>query len=168
MGGRGGGWGGGVGARVVSYYVIFVIHHKVYNYSVLPPFFLNKRNYSSFSPECLNKKGAAHHCPSSFWIGRKTINPLSSYIKPQITPPSPLNVAGRHGAIFWRIMVLHMENPPEKPDDWLGGGGGGTLCIWLGLAPFHNSYSFLMISQLTWHLAHILFDCFSLWNSAFF
>jgi hypothetical protein len=27
-----------------------------------------------------------------------------------------------------------------------GGGGGGTLSMWLGLAHFHNGYSFLMIS----------------------
>jgi hypothetical protein len=25
-------------------------------------------------------------------------------------------------------------------------GGGGTLCMWLGLAHFHSGYSFLMIS----------------------
>jgi len=35
---------------------------------------------------------------------------------------------------------------PPKPADWLGGGGGGTLCIWLGLAHVNNGYSFLMIS----------------------
>ncbi len=39
-----------------------------------------------------------------------------------------------------------MENPPETPADGLGGEGGGTLCMWLGLAHFHNGYSFLMIS----------------------
>jgi hypothetical protein len=39
-----------------------------------------------------------------------------------------------------------MENTPPKPTVWLGGGGGGTLCMWLGLAHFHNRYSFLMIS----------------------
>jgi hypothetical protein len=64
-----------------------------------------------------NKKGAAHHCPPLCWIGRKTINPLWSYIK-----------------------------PPPKSADWLGGGGGGMLCMWLGLAHFHTGYSFLMIS----------------------
>jgi hypothetical protein len=40
-----------------------------------------------------------------------------SYIKPQITPPSPLKVAGRHGAFIWQILVHHVENPPEKPAD---------------------------------------------------
>jgi len=34
------------------------------------------------------------------------------------------------------------QNPPFG----LGGGGGGTLCMWLGLAHFHKGYSFLMIS----------------------
>jgi hypothetical protein len=65
-----------------------------------------------------------------------------SYINPQITPPSPLKVAGRRGAFIWRILLHHVENPPEKPADLLGGGRGGTLCIWLGLAHFHNGYSF--------------------------
>jgi hypothetical protein len=78
------------------------------------------------------------------------MNPLSSYIKPEITPPSPLKVVGRHYAFIWRILVHHVENPcgnpPEKPADSLGGGGGGTLCNWLGLAHFHNAYIFLMIS----------------------
>jgi hypothetical protein len=37
--------------------------------------------------------------------------------------------------------------PPETSADWLGGGGGrGDACMWLGLAHFHNDYSFLMIS----------------------
>jgi hypothetical protein len=42
--------------------------------------------------------------------------------------------------------------------------------MWLGLAHFHNGYSFLMISPnlLAQHLARILFDSFSLWNAAFF
>jgi hypothetical protein len=39
-----------------------------------------------------------------------------------------------------------VENTPPKPAVWLGGGGGGTLCMWLGLAHFLNGYSFLMIS----------------------
>jgi hypothetical protein len=47
-------------------------------------------------------------------------------------------MAGRRGVFIWRILVHHVENPPEKHADWLGGGGGGTLCIWLGLAHFHN------------------------------
>ncbi len=74
-------------------------------------------------------------------------------------------MAGRRGAFIWRILLHHVENPPEKPADWLGVGGGGTLCIWLGLAHFHNGYSFLMISPNL--LARILFGSFSLWNRAF-
>jgi hypothetical protein len=51
-------------------------------------------------------------------------------------------MASRLGAFIWQILLHHVENPPEK----LGGGGGGTLCMWLGLAHFHNGYSFLTIS----------------------
>jgi hypothetical protein len=39
-----------------------------------------------------------------------------------------------------------VENTPPKPAIWLGGGGGGKLSMWLGLAHFPNGYSFLMIS----------------------
>jgi hypothetical protein len=39
----------------------------------------------------------------------------------------------------WKTRQKH---PPID----LAGGGGGTLCMWLGLAHFHSSYSFLMIS----------------------
>ncbi len=52
---------------------------------------------ASPSQSCLNKIGAAHHWPSSVWIWRKTINPLMSYIKPQITPPSSLIFAILNG-----------------------------------------------------------------------
>jgi hypothetical protein len=55
-------------------------------------------------------------------------------------------MAGCRGLFIWRILLHHVENPPEKPADWLAGGGGGTLCMWLGLAHFRNGYSFLMIS----------------------
>jgi hypothetical protein len=55
-------------------------------------------------------------------------------------------MAGFHGAFSWWILLHHVENLPPKPADCLGGGGGGTLCVWLGLAHFHNEYSFLMIS----------------------
>jgi hypothetical protein len=95
---------------------------------------------------CQNKKGAAHHCPPSCWIGQKTINPLSSYIKPQITPPSPLKLATCYGGFSLCLFLAVFAPSRGKPGVWLGGGGGGTLCMWLGLAPFHNGYSFLMIS----------------------
>ncbi len=49
--------------------------------------------------------------------------------------------------VFSRRDLLHpVENTPPKPAVWLRGGGGGTLCMWLGLAHFHYGYSFLMIS----------------------
>jgi hypothetical protein len=54
-------------------------------------------------------------------------------------------MAGRHGGWIRRILAHQVENPPETLADWLGGGGGGTLCMWLGLAHFPNGYSFLMI-----------------------
>ncbi len=63
---------------------------------------------------CLHKKGAAHHCPPSFWIGQKTVNPLSSYIKPQITPPSPLKVATCHGGSPWHIYLADLAPPRGK------------------------------------------------------
>jgi hypothetical protein len=55
-------------------------------------------------------------------------------------------MAGRRGVFILQILLHHVENPPQKPTDWLGGGGGGTLCMQLGLAHFHNGYSFLTIS----------------------
>jgi hypothetical protein len=50
------------------------------------------------------------------------------------------------GVFSWPVLLHHVEKTPPKPAVWLGGGGGGTLCMWLGLAHFHNGYSFLMIS----------------------
>ncbi len=99
---------------------------------------------------CLNKKGATHHCPSSVWIWRKTINPLSSYIKPQITPPSPLKVAAQNGGSQRRVNSADSGSPRGKPArnirrlTWRG--GEGDACMWFGLAHFLNGYGFLMIS----------------------
>jgi hypothetical protein len=70
----------------------------------------------------------------------ETNNPLSSYIKPQITPPSPLKVAAQNGGLPWRVNSVDSGSPRGKP------ARGGTLCMWLGLAHFHSSYNFLMIS----------------------
>jgi hypothetical protein len=36
-----------------------------------------------------------------------------SYIKPQITPPSPLKVAAQNVGSQRRILDHHVENPPE-------------------------------------------------------
>ena len=84
---------------------------------------------------CLNKIGAAHHWPSSVWIGRKTINPLMSYIKPQITPPSPLIFAILNGGSIRRT---NLGSPRGKPVEntrhltWRGGGGTlGWGLVWL-------------------------------------
>jgi hypothetical protein len=83
-------------------------------------------------------------------------------------PPSPLKVAGRHGAFIWRILVHHVESPPEKHANWLGGGGGGTLCIWLGLAHFHKGYSFLMISPNLLGVWPVFFLILSRYETAHF
>jgi hypothetical protein len=47
---------------------------------------------------------------------------ILSYIKPQITPPSPLKypplaVACFSGVFSWRILLHHVENTPLKPAD---------------------------------------------------
>jgi hypothetical protein len=51
-----------------------------------------------------------------------------------------------HGTSNSHIFPYHVENPPSQPALWLKGGGGRYE--WrLGLAHFHNEYSFLMISS---------------------
>ena len=77
-------------------------------------------------------------------------------------------MAGRRGAFIWRILLHHVENPPEKPADLLGGGRGGTLCIWLGLAHFHNGYSFLMISPNLLDIWPVFFLILSRYETAHF
>jgi hypothetical protein len=57
---------------------------------------------------CLNKIGAAHHWPSSVWIWRQTI-------KPQVTPPSPLDFAILNGGSFWRLNSAGLGSPRGKP-----------------------------------------------------
>ncbi len=95
-------------------------------------------NQSELARSCLNKIGAAHHWPSSVWIWRKTINPLMSYIKPQITPPSPLKVAIQSGGSQRQINSAAFGSPRGKPPEilaiWLCGWGRGTLAwglVWL-------------------------------------
>ncbi len=44
-------------------------------------------------------------------------------------------MAGRYGGSIRRILAHHVENPPETPADWLGGGEGGRDAMhvaWLG------------------------------------
>jgi hypothetical protein len=60
-------------------------------------------------PILSNKIGAAHHWPSSVWIWRKTINPLMSYIKLQITPPSPLIFAILRGVYIPRSLSINLR-----------------------------------------------------------
>jgi hypothetical protein len=55
-------------------------------------------------------------------------------------------MVGRHGTFSWRILLHHVENPPPKPAVCQGVGGGGRYEWRIGLAHFHNEYSFLMIS----------------------
>jgi hypothetical protein len=81
---------------------------------------------------------------------QKTINPLMSYIKPQITPPSPLKVAAQNGGSQWRVNSEDSGSPRGKPArntrhvTWLV--GEGDACMRFSLAHFLNGYSFLMIS----------------------
>jgi hypothetical protein len=72
-----------------------------------------------------------------------------SYIKPQITPPSPLKVAIQNGGSEWRVNSAGLGSPCGKPAEntchltWVG---EGDACMRFGLAHFLNGYSFLMIS----------------------
>jgi hypothetical protein len=66
-----------------------------------------------------------------------------SYIKPQITPPSPLKVAIQSGDLQRRIISAAF-GPPRRHLTWRV--GEGDACMKFGLAHFLNGYSFLMIS----------------------
>ena len=87
---------------------------------------------------CQNKKGAAHHWLPSFWIGLVSLNPLMRYIKPQITPPSPLILVPVLGAWIWQVILVgsgfpHVANPPNTLAQalaWVGGDVRGE--VWFG------------------------------------
>jgi hypothetical protein len=73
-----------------------------------------------------------------------------SYIKPQITPPSPLDFAILNGRSFWRLNSADLGSPRGKPAEntrhltWqVGGGRLGE--VWFGLFS-STAYSFLMNS----------------------
>jgi hypothetical protein len=72
------------------------------------------------------------------------------YIKPQITPPSPLKVASQSGESQQRIISAAFGSPRGKPArntrhlTWRV--GEGDACMRFGLAHFLNGYSFFMIS----------------------
>jgi len=75
-----------------------------------------------------------------------------SYIKLQITPPSPLFFAILNGGSKRWIILADLVSPRGKPAEnirhltWLGG-GGGTLGVRFGLAHFSNGlWFFFMIS----------------------
>jgi hypothetical protein len=69
-------------------------------------------------------------------------------IDPQITPPSPLHLASSHGELPRRLQLAHFPSPRGKfaVATFKQVGGGGSLEWRLGLAYFHNEYSFFMIS----------------------
>jgi hypothetical protein len=73
-----------------------------------------------------------------------------SYIKPQITPPSPLEFAILNGESKRRVNSAGLGSPRGKPAEntchltWRV--GEGDACMRFGLAHFLNGYSFLMIS----------------------
>ena len=73
-----------------------------------------------------------------------------SYIKPQITPPSPLIFAILNGGSKRRIILADLVSPRGKPAEntrhltWRA--GGGRLCeVWFGSFS-STAYIFLMIS----------------------
>jgi hypothetical protein len=96
-----------------------------------------------------------------------------SYIKPQITPPSPLIFAILNGGSKRRIILADLVSPRGKNPRkilaiWLGG-RGGTLGVRFGLAHSSNGLWFLDdFSKLTWYLGHVLLDSFSLWKAGSF
>ena len=119
----------------------------------LPSIEINRalQDVSDLGQSCLKKIGAAHHWPSSVWIGQKTIYPLMSYIKPKITQPSPLIFAILNGGSKRRINSADLGSPRGKPTEntrhltWrVGGGRLGE--VWFG------SFSSTAYSFFKWFL----------------
>ncbi len=69
-----------------------------------------------------------------------------SYIKLQITPPSPLKVAIQNGGLQRRLNSAGLGLPRGKPTENTWRVGEGDTCMRFGLAHFLNGNSFLMIS----------------------
>jgi hypothetical protein len=65
----------------------------------------------------------------------KTIHPLSSYIKPQITPPSPLKSATCTGGFFRRIFLADFAPPRGKPATKTRRLTGTTYIVFLAISP---------------------------------
>jgi hypothetical protein len=74
-----------------------------------------------------------------------------SYIKPQITPPSPLKVAIQNCGSQRQVNSASLGLPREKPTEntrhltWRV--AEGDACMRFGLTHFLHGYSFLMISS---------------------
>jgi len=90
------------------------------------------------------------HWLPSFWIGLVSINPLMRYIKPRITPPSPLALAAFLGAWVWQEILAGsgfttwQTRQIHSPRHWLGWGWRqGWGLVWL---IYPTAYSFVMIS----------------------
>ena len=90
-----------------------------------------------------------------------------SYIKPQITPPSPLKVAAQNGGSQRRVNSADSGSPRGKPArntrhlTWQM--GEGDACMRFGLAHFLNGYSFLMISPNLldfWAMFFLIIFCY--------
>jgi hypothetical protein len=74
---------------------------------------------------------------------------MRSYIKPQITPPSPLIFAILNGGSKRQVNSADLGSPRGKPAEntrHLTWRAGGMLGVWFGLADFSNGLWFLMIS----------------------
>jgi hypothetical protein len=89
-----------------------------------------------------------------------------SYIKLQITLPSPLKVAAQNGGSQRRVNSADSGSPCGKPArnnrhlTWRVGEGGA--CMRFGLAHFLNGYSFLMISPNLhdiWAMFFLILSC---------
>jgi hypothetical protein len=65
-----------------------------------------------------------------------------SYIKPQITPPSPLIFAILNGGSKRRIILAYLVSPHGKYSPFDFAGRGGTLGVRFGLAHFSNGLWF--------------------------
>jgi hypothetical protein len=89
-----------------------------------------------------------------------------SYIKPQITPTSPLKFAILNGGSQRRVNLAGLGSPRGKPSEntrhltW--GVGEGDACMRFGLAHCLNGYSFLMISLNLldfWAMFFLILSC---------
>ncbi len=93
-----------------------------------------------------------------------------TYIKPQITPPSPLKVAILNGDLQRRIILAAFGSPRGKPArntrhlTWRV--GDRDACMRFCLAHFLNGYSHLMISPNLhdiWAMFFLILSCCERW-----